>query len=284
MKNRIIHLFILMGIVCSIAVGQYKEGNRIVTLSKYYLKPWRTVDGGDWKEREKLFDENRKKMDIRDNLLVSSNVLYHYLSGTSNEVVVLNEWNSIVDADESIKTRGDRRKKGWPNKKTREEFQKKHGKYWAGGHTDMGNYELETKLLKRRKKKMKENTIFAIQEFTMAPMSEIEGGSGEERDKYLQEWFDKVVMKDDRVLSQMMLNHYWSGTAGSNGWPVLIVTEFASMDELLDEDLSKLLEAGWPDEKERKAFQERHRAYWGQYTHTDMGIYYNNVNQQKNAK
>ena len=284
MKNRIIHLFILMGIVCSIAVGQYKEGNRIVTLSKYYLKPWRTVDGGDWKEREKLFDENRKKMDIRDNLLVSSNVLYHYLSGTSNEVVVLNEWNSIVDADESIKTRGDRRKKGWPNKKTREEFQKKHGKYWAGGHTDMGNYELETKFLKRRKKKMKENTIFAIQEFTMAPMSEIEGGSGEERDKYLQEWFDKVVMKDDRVLSQMMLNHYWSGTAGSNGWPVLIVTEFASMDELLDEDLSKLLEAGWPDEKERKAFQERHRAYWGQYTHTDMGIYYNNVNQQKNAK
>jgi len=284
MKNRIMNLFILIGILCSIAVGQYKEGNRIVTLSKYYLKPWRTVDGGDWKEREKLFDENRKKMDIRDNLLVSSNVLYHYLSGTSNEVVVLNEWNSIVDADESIKTRGDRRKKGWPNKKTREEFQKKHGKYWAGGHTDMGNYELETKLLKRRKKKMKENTIFAIQEFTMAPMSEIEGGSGEERDKYLQEWFDKVVMKDDRVLSQMMLNHYWSGTAGSNGWPVLIVTEFASMDELLDEDLSKLLEAGWPDEKERKAFQERHRAYWGQYTHTDMGIYYNNVNQQKNAK
>ena len=284
MKNRIMHLFILIGIVCSIAVGQYKEGNRIVTLSKYYLKPWRTVDGGDWKEREKLFDENRKKMDIRDNLLVSSNVLYHYLSGTSNEVVVLDEWDSIVDADESIKTRGDRRKKGWPNKKTREEFQKKHGKYWAGGHTDMGNYELETKLLKRRKKKMKENTIFAIQEFTMAPMSEIEGGSGEERDTYLQEWFDKVVMKDDRVLSQMMLNHYWSGTAGSNGWPVLIVTEFASMDELLDEDLSKLLEAGWPDEKERKAFQERHRAYWGQYTHTDMGIYYNNVNQQKNAK
>ena len=284
MKNRLIHLLIFIGIAFSIALGQYKDGNRIVTLSKYYLKPWRTVDGGDWEERGKLFDENRKKMDIRDNLLVSSNVLYHYLSGTSNEVVVLNEWNSIVDADESIKTRGDRRKKGWPNKKTREEFQKKHGKYWAGGHTDMGNYELETKLLKRRKKKMKENTIIAIQEFTLAPMSEIEGGSSEERDKYLQEWFDKVVMKDDRVLSQMMLNHYWSGTAGSNGWPVLIVTEFASMDELLDEDLSKLLEAGWPDEKERKAFQERHRAYWGQYTHTDMGIYYNNVNQQKNAK
>ena len=93
-----------------------------------------------------------------------------------------------------------------------------------------------------------------------------------------------IVMKDDRVLSQMMLNHYWSGSGGVDGWPVLIVTEFASMDELLDEDLSKLLEAGWPDEKDRKAFQSKHRAYWSQYTHEDIGIYYNNVKQQKNPK
>ena len=92
-------------------------------------------------------------------------------------------------------------------------------------------------------------------------------------------------MKDNRVLSQMMLNHYWSGSAGGpHGWPVVIVTEFASMDDLLDEDLSKLLEAGWPDEKERKAFQDKHRAYWGHYTHDDIGIYYNSVKQQKSAK
>ena len=32
----------------------------------------------------------------------------------------------------------------------------------------MGNYELETKMLKRRKKKMKENTYVMIQEFTLA--------------------------------------------------------------------------------------------------------------------
>ena len=203
MKNRIIHLFIYVFVACSMALGQYKEGNRIVTLSKYYLKPTRTVEDGSREERTKLFDENRKKMDIRDNLLFSSNVLYHYLSGKSDEVLVLDEWNSLMDADESIKTRGDRRKKGWPTKKTREEFQKKHGKYWAGG---------------------------------------------------------------------------------SDGWPVLFVTEFASMEDLLDEDLSKLLEAGWPDEKKRKEFQDKHRAYWGHYIHDDLGIYWNNVKQQKTAK
>ena len=285
MKNRAIHLFIFLVIACSIAVGQYKEGNRIVALSKYYLKPLRTVEDGSSEERREVFDEHAKKMRIRDNLLVSSNVLYHYLSGRSDEVVILNEWNNIMDADKSIRETADRRKRGWPTKKTREAFQKKWGKYWAGGHTDLGNYELETKMLKRRKKKMKENTIVVIQEFTLAPMSTIEGGSGEERDEVMQEWFDKVVMKDDRVLSQMMLNHYWSGSAGGpHGWPVVIVTEFASMDDLLDEDLRKLLEAGWPDEKERKAFQDKHRAYWGHYTHDDIGIYRNSVKQQKSAK
>ena len=286
MKNKVVvNLLFFVVIACSMLFGQYKEGNRIVTLSKYYLKSWRTVENGDRKEREKLFDENRKKMDHRDNLLVSSNILYHYLSGKSNEVLVLDEWNSIAEADESIKTSGDRRKKGWPTKKTREEFQKKYSKYWAGGHTDVGNFELDTKMLKRRKKKLKENTYVVIQEFTLAPMSDIEGGSNEDRDKIMQEWFDKVVMKDDRVLSQMMLFHYWSGTAGgAGGWPVFLVTEYGSMDDILDEDLSKLLEAGWPDEKERKEFQDKHREYWGHYSHDDIGIYYNNVKQQKTAK
>ena len=98
-----------------------------------------------WEEREKLFDEHRTKMIFRDNLLISSNILYHYLSGNSSEVVVMNEWNNIMDADKSIKTTAERRKKGWPNKKTREEFQKRFNKYWVGGHSDMGNYELNKK-------------------------------------------------------------------------------------------------------------------------------------------
>ena len=256
-----------------------------MTLSKYYLKPWRTVENGDSKEREKLFDEHRTKMIFRDNLLISSNILYHYLSGNSSEVVVMNEWNNIMDADKSIKTTAERRKKGWPNKKTREEFQKRFNEYWVGGHSDMGNYELNKKMLKRRTKKVKENTFITIQEFRLAPMSVVEGGTSEEREKIMQEWFDKIVMKDDRVLSHMMLTHYWSGSAGGpKGWPVVFINEYETMDDLLNEDLSKLLEAGWPDEKKRKAFQDKHRAYWSHYNHDDIGIYVNNIKQQKIAK
>ena len=280
-----IKMLIFNFVFSGILFGQYTDGNTIVTLSKYYLKPWRTVENGDWKEREKLFDEHRTKMIFRDNLLISSNILYHYLSGNSSEVVVMNEWNNIMDADKSIKTTAERRKKGWPNKKTREEFQKRFNEYWVGGHSDMGNYELNKKMLKRRTKKVKENTFITIQEFRLAPMSEVEGGTSEKREKIMQEWFDKIVMKDDRVLSHMMLTHYWSGSAGGpKGWPVVFINEYETMDDLLNEDLSKLLEAGWPDEKKRKAFQDKHRAYWSHYNHDDIGIYVNNIKQQKITK
>ena len=280
-----IKMLIFNFVFSGILFGQYTDGNTIVTLSKYYLKPWRTVENGDWKEREKLFDEHRTKMIFRDNLVISSNILYHYLSGNSSEVVVMNEWNNIMDADKSIKATAERRKKGWPNKKTREEFQKRFNEYWVGGHSDMGNYELNKKMLKRRTKKVKENTFITIQEFRLAPMSEVESGTSEEREKIMQEWFDKIVMKDDRVLSHMMLTHYWSGSAGGpKGWPVVFINEYETMDDLLNEDLSKLLEAGWPDEKKRKAFQDKHRAYWSHYNHDDIGIYVNNIKQQKIAK
>ena len=74
----------------------------------------------------------------------------------------MNEWNNIMDADKSIKTTAERRKRGWPNKKKREEFQKRFNEYWVGGHSDMGNYELNKKMLKRRTKKVKENTFITI--------------------------------------------------------------------------------------------------------------------------
>ena len=213
-------------------------------------------------------------------------MLYHYWSGQSNEVLEINEWNSIADADESTRTTADRRKKAWPNDEKRKEFTDTFSKYWVGKHTDIGVYELNTKMLKQRKKIFKENTYVVIQRFTLAPMSTIEGGSGKDRDEVMQKWFDNIIKKDDRVLSQMMLTHYWSESAGgSDGWPVLIVSEYGSLDDLINEDTEltdKLYEKGWPNKDEREKFQNKHRAYWNNYIHEDIGIYLNNIKQQKN--
>ena len=286
MKNRISHLLIFIVISCGMALGQYYEGNRIVTISKTYLKPVNAVEDGSREERSKLVLENRKKLDFKDKHLISSKMLYHFWSGRSDEVIQINEFNSMADSDESTKTRGDRRKKAWPNEKKRKDFVKNLNKYWVGKHTDVGVYELYTKQLKQRKKIYKENTYVLIQGFTLASMSTIENGSGDERDEVMQKFFDNIVKKDDRVLSSMLLGHYWTGSAGgSDGWPMLIISEYATLEDLLDEDkekVDKLYEKGWPDEKERKEFREKHKAYWNNYIHEDIGIYYNSIKQQKN--
>ncbi len=288
MKNRVIHLFIFFVIACSMAVGQYYDGNRVVTISKTYLKPMSTVENGTSEERSKLILENRKKLDFKDKNLISSKILYHFWSGRSDEVIDISEFKSMAESDESTKTRGDRRKKAWPNEEKRNEFVKNLNKYWVGKHTDVGIYELYTKMLKERKKIFKENTYVLIQEFTLAPMSTIEGGSGDDRDEVMQKWFDNIIMKDDRILSQMLLGHYWTGSAGGpDGWPMLIVSEYGTLEDLLDEDKEKrdkLYEKGWPDEKEREEFKKKHRAYWNNYIHEDIGIYYNSVKQQKNSQ
>jgi len=288
MKNRLMHLFVFLTISYSLALAQYYDGNRVVTISKTYLKPMSAVENGTSEERSKLILENRKKLDFKDKNLISSKILYHFWSGRSDEVIDISEFKSMAESDESTKTRGDRRKKSWPNEEKRKEFVKNLNKYWVGKHTDVGIYELYTKMLKERKKIFKENTYVLIQEFTLAPMSTIEGGSGDDRDEVMQKWFDNIIMKDDRILSQMLLGHYWTGSAGgSDGWPMLIVSEYGTLEDLMDEDKEKrdkLYEKGWPDEKEREEFKKKHRAYWNNYIHEDIGIYYNSVKQQKNSQ
>ena len=119
MKNVLICLIIY---TTCLLFGQYDKDNRVVTLSKYFFKPINTVENGNREERSKVILENRKKLDFKDKHLISSSMLYHYWSGQSNEVLEINEWNSIADADESTRTTADRRKKAWPNDEKRKEI------------------------------------------------------------------------------------------------------------------------------------------------------------------
>ncbi len=200
-------------------------------------------------------------------------VLGHYWTGTSNEVLVINEWASIADADETIRTTADTRKKAWRKDEDREEFMKKFNKYWVGKHTDVAILELNMDLLKRPVRKHKENTFVTIVQYTLARLSTVEEGSAEERKELQQTFFDNIVKKDDRIISYMYLQHYWSGSAGGpEGWPVIVITEYASIEDALDEEDSALWEAAWPDEEEREAFRKKFGAYWSKGKHTDLEL------------
>lgn len=262
--------------------AQYNPDNHVVTISKYYLSDWRKVEDGSPKERKEVFEKYNKKMNRLQSKLISSMHLGHYWSGSSGEVLVVNEWASITHADETIRGTQDIQKKAWKKEKDREEFLAKHNKYWVDKHTDVAVHELNMKRVKRAGRKQKENTFVTMVEYYLAPMSEVDDGSGAEREELMQSYFDNIVKKDDRIISYMELQHYWSGTAGGpRGMPLVVVTEYASIEDALDEDNSALWKAAWPDEEERKALQDRLTAYWGYGTHTDLGLHSNWVNMNK---
>ncbi|MBT3216334.1 MAG: hypothetical protein HOD97_04665 [Candidatus Marinimicrobia bacterium] len=277
-------LLVLTGIsLTGIVQAQYNSENHVVTLSKYHLKPLSEVEGGSAEERKEVLEENAKKMNALKTKLVSSTVLGHFWTGKTGEVLVVNEWASLDDADATILSNSDLRDKAWRKEEDRKKHVEKFGKYWVGKHTDVGIYELDMKKLKRPSRQYKDDTFVSMTKYYLAPLSNVEEGSAEERKEILQTWFDNVIKKNEKVLSHMELGHYWSGSAGGpDGWPVIMVNEYATMEDALDEDVSDLVETAWPNEEERKAFRKKFRAYWSNGKHEDLGLHNNWVDLRKN--
>ncbi len=272
MIKRIVILCISISVL-GILHAQYNPDNHVVTISKYYLKALSDVEDGSAEERKEVFEENAKKMNPLQERLISTMVLGHFWTGTSNEVLEINEWASMTDADASVRTTADTRKKAWRKDEDRVEFMSKFNKYWVGKHTDVSVLELNMDVLKRPTRKYKENTIVTMVQYNLAPLSKVEDGSAEDRKEVLQNFFDNVVKKDDKVLSHMELTHYWSGSAGGpEGWPVIVVNEYATIEDAMDQDNSALVEKAWPDEEERKAFFKKFNAYWSNGYHKDLEI------------
>ena len=267
----------------SFLFAQENEKDYVVTFTKNSLKPMVQIEDGSGAERIELFEEYARKMNPLTPELKMSMTLGHYWTGVSTDVITINAYESIADADKVNENEQKTRERAWRRDDVREEFFKNFGKYWVGGHSDLEIFRLIPERTKSRKRKPKENTVITITTHYLAPLSEVEGGSTEERNKLMDKYFEDVEMKNDKLLSQIVLGHYWSGELGyGKGWPIVYVREWASLADADDnESWGKVREQAWPDEAEREAKLKRYFEYWSGNLHEDMGIYYNWVNLQK---
>ena len=266
--NRLFTIIVLTGII----FGQYNPDNHVVTMSKSYFK--QNPDGSldDYAEKS---EEYYTKMNRLNKDLTSSMVLGHYWTGSSEELLLLAEWKSIAAADRSQVGAADMRKKAWPNDEKRKAFFGAYNKYYTGKHKDVAVMELFTNRVKRHKKSQSENTVVHIRETYLNPMSKVEGGTVTDREALRDEYFEKVIMKNDKILSWRELRHYWSGSLGGGDIPIVTVTEYAN---LADADNNALdwpaIQKAWPDEEERKALFENAGKYSG-WGHKDIGLHNN---------
>jgi len=267
----------------SFLIAQDNEKNYVVTFTKNSLKPMAQIEDGTGAERKELFEEYARKMNPLTPELKMSMTLGHYWTGVSTDVITINAYESIADADKVNENEQKTRERAWRRDDVREEFFKNFGKYWVSGHSDLEIFRLIPERTKTRKRKPKENTVITITTHYLAPLSEVEGGSTEERKEIMDKYFEDVEMKNDKLLSQIVLGHYWSGELGyGKGWPIVYVREWASLADADDnQSWGKVQEEAWPDEAEREAKVKRYFEYWSGNLHEDMGIYYNWVNLQK---
>jgi len=273
-------------VVCfaaSTLLGQGNSDNYVVSITKSSLQPLAQVEDGSAEERKELLEEYARKMNPLTPELKMSMTLGHYYTGFSTDVLQINAYESIADADQAGVNEDKTRERAWRRDDVREEFFKKFNKYWVRGHTDLELMRVVPGRTKIRKRKPKENTVVTLTRYYLAPLSDVDGGSAEDRKELLDKYFEEVVMNDDKLLSQIVLSHYWSGELGyGKGWPFVYVREWASFADAEDnESLAKAREEAWPDEEERKAAIKRFVEYWSGGIHEDMGIYNNLVNLQK---
>lgn len=102
-------------------------------------------------------------------------------------------------------------------------------------------------------------------------ISSPEDGSMSEFAQMMQEWYDKVVSKNEYIISERVMRHQ-SG-ADMRDW--VFITEYASWNDIdaANKKQNELIEAGWPDKNERDAFFNK---FW-KYTDTHSDEIYQEI-------
>lgn len=92
-----------------------------------------------------------------------------------------------------------------------------------------------------------------------------EDGSNAEFNEIMQEWYDKVVSKNDKIISERVMQHQSGGDM--RDW--VFITEYASWNDIdaANDEQNKLVDEGWPTKEERSKFFDTFWKYVD--THSD---------------
>ena len=168
--------------------------------------------------------------------LMIGSVFAQYTKG--NTVIAwskYNEFRNMNEATEYSGNQGPLNQKTWPDKEERQAAVSAYSKYLDSYHEDVHLFENHVKLEKKKKKsKDNPNTVVAVTTSYWKPLSKVEGGSAEEREKMMQKYFKNITMKNDKILSQRWVTHLWSGSLSNGYYPITLITEFASMQDADD--------------------------------------------------
>lgn len=208
------------------------------------------ADRTDWQKTEQEYYD---KVISKNDLIIGSEVLTHYYTANSAEVLHVSVYKTWEDIEKSNAVSDELIKKAWPDEKARKAFFDKQRSYYITKHSDEIYTSQPMVGEKPLKTDSKEPMIVYIRKSQLSM-----NGQG----KGLKEFNEKVTMKNPYIKGYYPHRHAW-GADSRDFMEAFLFDSMADLDKSSDKD-DELIKAAWPKEADRKAFfDEMRKAFTG---------------------
>jgi hypothetical protein len=215
------------------------------------------TDMKNWKETEQEYFD---KVTSKNDLIIGSEILNHYFTENSTEVLLISVFRTWEDIKKANDVSDELIKKGWPDEKIRKDFFDKYNTYYSKMHSD----EIYSSIgdSKEFKPTSKEPMVVYIRKSQMTL-----NGQG----KGMKEFNEKITMNNPYIKGYYPNRHSW----GADSRDFLEAYYYDSLSDLekSSDKQNELIKTAWPKEEDRKVFFEGlNKAFTG--IHGDF-IYHN---------
>lgn len=199
-----------------------------------------SADRTDWQKTEQEYYD---KVTSKNEMIMSSEILTHYYTANSGEVLFVSVYKTWEDIEKSGAISDELIKKGWPDEAARKAFFDKHSSYYAKKHSDEIYTSQPWAGRKELKTDSKESMIVYVRKSQLSM-----NGQG----KGMKEFNDKVTMKNPYIKAYYPHRHAW-GADSRDFNEAFFFDSMSDLEKSTDKN-DELAKAAWPKESDRKAF------------------------------
>jgi hypothetical protein len=235
-RNLVYGMFVLTFLLSIVSNAQEEPKPVFVTVTTLHRNL--NSDGKDWKKTEQEYFD---KVTSKNDLIIGSEILNHYYTANSSEILHVSVFKTWEDIEKSDAVTDDLIKKAWPDEKERTAFFEKYNSYYSPMHSD----EIYSSVLtaKEFKATTKEPMIVYVRKSQMSMTGQGKG---------MKEYNEKITMNNPYIKGYYPNRHAW-GSDSQDFLEAFYYDSLADLEKSYDKD-SELIKAAWPKEEERKAF------------------------------
>lgn len=206
----------------------------------------------EWKSMEKEFFT---KVTMKNEFIVSTDVLTHFFTGDNTEILSVATYASWADIASATKRNGELARAAWPDSLKRRAFFQKRNSYYDDYHSDE-IYSVAPGTKTRTENLEKEMVIY----MRISQMAFPEDGTNKEFNEVMST-FNKNVFHKNNLIKSYYPNYHGYGADRRDFIEAFVVESLSDVEKSFDRN-AELVESNWPDENKRKAFFDKMKKYF----------------------